>query len=110
MKWSVSLVAEGDRLIELQEVVELADAVAASDGIATGMGTFGYGAQIVVEADNSDQAVDRAMAVFTAAAETAGLPPWPITRAETIADEDELDYGFEDFAAGELSGPAGDLA
>jgi hypothetical protein len=107
MRWSVSLVAEGDRVIELEEVVELADAVAASDGIATGMGTLGYGAQIVVEAESSDQAVDLAVAIFTAAAEKAGLPPWPITRAETIADEDELDYGFEDVPEGELSGPAG---
>jgi hypothetical protein len=96
VKWSVSLVAEGDREIELAEVVELADAVATSDGIATGMGTHGYGAQLVVEADTSDQAVDRAMAVFTAAAAKAGLPPWPITKAETIADEEDLDYGFED--------------
>lgn len=109
MKWSVSLVAEGDRVIELEEVVELADAVAANDGIATGMGTFGYGAQLVVEAESSDQAVDLAMAVFTAAADKAGLPPWPITRAETIADEDDLDYGFEDVPEGELSGPAGAL-
>jgi hypothetical protein len=110
MKWSVSLIAEGDRVIELEEIVELADAVAASDGIASGMGTFGYGAQIVVEADNSDQAVDRAIAVFAAAVDKAGLPPWPITRAETIADEDELDYGFEDLPAGEPSGPGGKLA
>ncbi|MEX2652033.1 MAG: hypothetical protein WD473_06270 [Acidimicrobiia bacterium] len=97
--------AEGDRMIELEEVVELADAVAGSDGIATGMGTLGYGAQIVVEADSSDQAVDLAMALFTAAADRAGLPPWPITKAETIADEDELVYGFEDDPEGGLSGP-----
>ncbi len=90
--------AEGDRLIELEEVVELADAVATSDGIATGMGTTGYGAQIVVDAESSDQAVEMAMSLFTAAAEKAGLPPWPITRAETIPDDDEVDYGFEDGA------------
>jgi hypothetical protein len=88
--------AEGDRTIELAEVVELADAVAGFDGIATGMGTPGYGAQIVVEADSSDQAVDRAMELFTAAAQKAGLPPWPITKAETIADDEELDYGLAD--------------
>jgi len=107
MKWSVSLVAEGDRVVELEEIVELADAVAANDGIATGMGTFGYGAQIVVEADSSDRAVDVAIALFTAAAETAGLPAWPVTRAETVADEDELDYGFEDVREGQLSDPDG---
>jgi hypothetical protein len=42
------------------------------------------------------------MAVFTAAAERAGLPPWPITHAETIADEDDLDYGFEGGAEADL--------
>jgi hypothetical protein len=88
--------AEGDRTIELAEVVELADAVAEFDGIATGMGTPSYGAQIVVEAESSDQAVDRAMELFNAAAQKAGLPPWPITRAETIADDEDLDYGLDD--------------
>lgn len=88
--------AEGDRLIELSEVVELADAVAAHDGIASGMGTHAYGAQIVVEADNSDQALELAVAVFTAAAEKAGLPPWPLTQVETIREDEELDYVWEE--------------
>ncbi len=90
------MVAEGDRVIELEEVVEFADAVAINDGIATGMGTTSYGAQIVVEANGSDEAVDKAMELFAAAAEKAGMPPWPITHAETVADEEDLDYGFED--------------
>ena len=45
MRWSVSLVAEGDRVITHEEIVELADAVAASRGIASGIGTTSYGAQ-----------------------------------------------------------------
>jgi hypothetical protein len=90
------MMAEGDRLIELDEVVELADAVAPHQGIATGMGTHGYGVQIVVEADNSDAAVEIGLQLFSAAAERAGLPAWPVTTAETIADEEELDYGFEE--------------
>lgn len=104
MRWSVSMMAEGDRVIERAEVVELADAIASSNGIATGIGTPAYGVQIVVEADSSDEAVERAMAVFTAAADQAGLPPWPITRAETVPDELELDYGFNDVSYGEPSG------
>ena len=36
MKWSVSIVAEGDRVLTSEEIVELADAVAASGGIASG--------------------------------------------------------------------------
>jgi hypothetical protein len=99
VRWSVSVMAEGDRVMELAEVVELADAVAASNGIATGIGTHAYGAQIEVEADNSDEAVERAMAVFSAAVEKAGLPRWPISRAETVPDEEELDYGFDDDAS-----------
>ena len=107
MKWSVSLLAEGDREIELAEIVELADAVAASNGIASGMGTPTYGAQIVVDADNSDQAVERAMSVFSDAVARAGLPPWPITKAETIVDDEELDYGFEGIVDGVASDEGG---
>ena len=49
MKFSVSLVAHGDREMTLDEIVELADAVAPLNGIASGMGTTSYGAQIMVE-------------------------------------------------------------
>jgi hypothetical protein len=96
MRWSVSLMAEGDRVIELEEVVELADAVAPSNGIATGMGTASYGAQIVVEAENVEQAVERAMAVFTEAVAKAGLPVWPIVDVETIAEDEEEFFQIEE--------------
>lgn len=92
MRWSVSLQAEGDRVIELDEVVALADAVAGDEGVASGMGTLTYGAQIVVEADSSDDAVERATVAFSAAAARAGLPDWPIVNVETIADEEEMDW------------------
>ena len=92
-RWSVSIQAEGDRLVELDEVVALADAVAPLDGIASGVGAMAYGVQIVVEAGSSDQAVEAAMAAYAAAAETADLPAWPMTRAEVIG-EDEL--GFDE--------------
>jgi hypothetical protein len=88
--------AEGDRVIELEEVVDLADAVAPSNGIATGMGTASYGAQIVVEADNGEQAVERAMAVFSEAVTRAGLPVWPIVDVETVAEDEEEFYEIED--------------
>jgi hypothetical protein len=87
----VSVVAEGDRVLTLEEIVELADAVAAHDGIASGVGSMTYGAQLVVQAGTSDEAVELAMAEFTQAAARAGLPPWPVTRAETIGEDDELD-------------------
>jgi hypothetical protein len=91
MRWSVSLVAEGDRVLTHDEIVELADAVAASNGIASGIGTTTYGAQLVVAAASSDEAVELAMEVFARAAGQAGLPPWPVTRVETIAEDDDLD-------------------
>ena len=91
MRWSVSVVAEGDRVLTHDEILELADAVAVHHGIASGIGSMTYGAQLVVDAATSDEAVDVAMAAFTQAAEQAGLPPWPITRAETIGEDDELD-------------------
>ncbi|MEY4176376.1 MAG: hypothetical protein RI900_3541 [Actinomycetota bacterium] len=90
MKFSVSIVAEGDREIELAEVVELADAVAHMGGIASGAGSTCYGAQIVVDAPDSDQAVDLAIPLFVEAARRAGLPDWPVTRAETISEDDDM--------------------
>ena len=91
MNFSVSIVAEGDREITLDEVVELADAVASLNGVASGAGSFSYGAQIVVDAPNSDEAVDLAIPLFIDAARRAGLPEWPVTRAETISEIDELE-------------------
>src|SRR4051812_7358776 len=55
-----------------------------------------YGAQLVVEASTSDEAVDAAIGVFANAAASAGLPPRPITRAETIGEDDELDDEGDD--------------
>ncbi len=90
MRYSVSVVAEGDREIELAEVVELADAVAHLGGIASGAGSTSYGAQLLVEASDSDQAVDLAIPLFIEAARRAGMPDWPVTRAETISEDDDM--------------------
>jgi hypothetical protein len=88
----VTVVAEGDREVSREEVVELADAVAVWDGIASGIGTNRYGAQMVFEAVDRDAAVHHARQEFTKAAATAGLPPWPIATVEAISEaEDELD-------------------
>jgi hypothetical protein len=90
MRWSVAVVAEGDRVLSTEEIVELADAVAASQGIASGIGTTSYGAQLVVEADSRDEAVERARAEFVRAAATAGLPPWPVTRAQAFPEHEDV--------------------
>jgi hypothetical protein len=93
VRWSVGIEAEGDRILTREEVVELADAIAASHGIATGIGTSRYGAQLVVEAENRDDAISAATARFLAAAATAGLPAAPVVRTEAIseaAEEDEF--------------------
>jgi hypothetical protein len=91
MKWSVSVVADGDREMTIDEIVELADAVAPSNGIASGIGSTSYGAQLIVEAGGSDEAARLAIAEFTKAVARAGLPAWPISRVETIGEDDEVD-------------------
>ena len=90
-RWSVGLEAEGDRIMQLEEVVELADAVAPSGGIATGIGTTRYGAQLVVLADTRDEAVERGRAEFAAAVATAGLPDYPVVRVEAVSEEEDMD-------------------
>ena len=84
--------AEGDRTMSLDEVVELADAVAIHGGIASGVGTKSYGAQIVVEASSTDEAIEKALPIFAAAADRAGLPSWPVVSAEAEGDEVEMDW------------------
>jgi hypothetical protein len=91
VKWSVGIVAEGDRVMELDEIVELADAVAPAGGIASGIGTNRYGAQLVVEADTREEALEKGRAEFAAAVATAGLPVFPVVRAEAISEQEDAD-------------------
>jgi hypothetical protein len=89
VRWSVAIEAAGDRLLTREEIVELADAIADSDGIATGIGTSRYGAQLVVEAASRDEAIGKATQKFAAAATTAGLPPAPVVRTEAVSEEED---------------------
>ena len=89
MRWSVTVVAEGDRVLTREEVVELADAVAMHQGIASGIGTTTYGAQLVIEAATAEAAVEAAVAALAEAARQAGLPAWPVARAEVIGEDDD---------------------
>ncbi len=80
--------------MEREEIVELADAVAPWEGIASGIGTMSYAAQLVIEAESADEAVEAAIGVFTAAAQKANLPPWPAAWAESVSEDQELEeYG-----------------
>ena len=89
MRWSVGIEAEGDRVLTREEVVELADAIAASDGIATGIGTNRYGAQLIVQAASREQAIEQATEEFRQAAAKAGLPAAPVVRAEAISEDED---------------------
>jgi hypothetical protein len=89
MQWSVVLQAPGDRVLTREEVVELADAVAANSGVASGIGTTSYAAQVLVEADSREEAARRGVEVLTRAAEAAGLPPWPVSAVSVTGPDDE---------------------
>jgi len=87
-RWSVGIEAKGDRVLTREEVVELADAVAACAGIATGIGTNRYGAQLVVQAAGRDEAIELATIQFVQAAARAGLPAAPIVRVEAVSEDE----------------------
>ena len=89
MRWSVGVEAEAGRVLTREEVVELADAVAVCDGIATGIGTSRYGAQLIVEAESREAAIEKATGEFTRAAAQAGLPPAPVVRTEAISEDED---------------------
>jgi len=89
VRWSVGIEAEGGRVLTREQVVELADAVAASGGIATGIGTSRYGAQLIVEAASREEAIAQATEEFKRAAVKAGLPAAPVVRTEAISEEED---------------------
>ena len=89
MRWSVGIEAEGNQVLTREQVVELADAVAASGGIASGIGSSRYGAQLIVEAENRETAIEKATGEFTRAAARAGLPPAPVVRTEAIGEDED---------------------
>jgi hypothetical protein len=89
VKWSVGVEAEGNRVLSREEIVELADAVAVVNGIATGIGTNRYGAQLVVQAGSRDEAIEKATQEFAQAAARAGLPAWPVARAEAVSEAED---------------------
>ncbi len=91
MQFSVSLVSEGDREVTLDEIVELADAVAKLNGIASGMGTMSYGVQIMVEAENSADAVEEGRKLFENAIKETSLPIWPVTKAHAMSEDDDYE-------------------
>ena len=91
MRWSVGIEAEGDRVFTREEIVELADAVAASSGVATGIGTSRYGAQLLVVAGSREDAIAAATGIFRGAAKAAGLPEAPIVRTEAISEAEEAE-------------------
>jgi hypothetical protein len=91
VRWSVGIEAEGDRVFTREEVVELADAVAAHSGVAAGIGTNRYRAQLLVAAESQDDAIGKATELFRAAVETAGLPAAPIVTAVAISEAEEAE-------------------
>ena len=90
MRWSVGIEAEGDQVLTREQVVELADAVAATDGIATGIGTNRYGAQLIVEADSREDAIEKATEEFWRTIGKAGLPATAsLVRTEAVSEDED---------------------
>ena len=80
MRWSVSVEAEGDRVLTHEEIVELADAVAASSGIAVRHRHHHATAPSwSSRRRRPDEAVELARGrVRPRPRRRAGLPPWPV--------------------------------
>ena len=89
MRWSVGIEVEGDRVLTREEIVGLADAVAATHGIATGIGTNRYGAQLVVQAMSREEAIRKATDEFRRAVRKARLHPGPVVRTEAVSEDED---------------------
>jgi hypothetical protein len=91
VRWSVGIEAEASQVLTREQVVDLADAVAGSAGIATGIGTTRYGAQLIVQAASRDEALEKGRAEFARAVAVAGLPEAPIVRAEALSEDEDIE-------------------
>jgi len=89
MLWSVSIQAAGDRVLGHDEIVALADAVAPAGGVASGIGQEAYGAQLVVDAEDRDDALTLGEDLFVRAAADAGLPAWPVSAISAVSEEED---------------------
>jgi hypothetical protein len=92
VQWSVGIeVAGGDgaEVMTLEHIGDLADAVASDGGIASGIGETRYGVKVLVEAESRESAVARATEILRAAARTAALPDWPVSRVEVVSEEED---------------------
>jgi len=96
--------AEGDREVALEEVVDLADGIAAANGVASGMGTNHFGAQVYVEADDRADAISLATAIFAEALAKARLPAWPLSYIKAISEADDLEADQDDWAVWDDNG------
>jgi len=89
MQWSVGIEVAGEEVMTLDGICELADAVASTGGIASGVGQSCYGVKVLVEAGDRDEAVAKATEILRAAARTAALPEWPVSRVEAVSEDEE---------------------
>jgi len=89
--WKVTLIADGDREMTREEIVELADAVAGWNGVASGIGAPSYGASLVVTAETEEEALATAKDRFNEAVTRAGLPVWPVSDSEVAGELEEED-------------------
>jgi hypothetical protein len=89
VRWSVGIEAQSNRLLSREEIVELADAVAACNGIATGIGTDRYGAQLIVDAASRVEAVSTATEIFLAAAAAAGLGAVAVVWGGAVSEDED---------------------
>jgi len=94
MRWSVGIEADAGRVLTREDVVELADAVADSQGMASGIGSSRYGVTVIVQADDRDEAVEKATEEFARAVLQAGLPPGPVVRVEAVGEHETVN-GYE---------------
>jgi hypothetical protein len=94
MQWCVTLQAVGERTLTREEVVELADAVAPMRGVASGIGQTAYGADLIVESDTREEAIELGTEAFARAVVKAALPPWPVATVSAVNEEesDEEDW------------------
>lgn len=100
--WSVGIETYDNdgSLVDDEAIGEFVTALVPHSGIVTGgSGCREWGAMMSIQASSAADAVADAACIVTAVASAAGLPAWPIVRAEAVR-EDALDRELSPDRAG----------
>ena len=91
VRWSVSVVAEGDRVMSARRSSSSRTRWPAAVAWPAGSGATGTARRSWSFADDRDEAIEKGRAAFAEAVAKAGLPDFPIVHVEAVSEDEDTE-------------------